>query len=234
MKERLNKWIEKHDLRTKYKKYLVIAYVVLIMAPIMLAIGIRDRGVDNLLVKMVATVLLLLLFVVFFVYDYRKKLAQDWGLVTMKVEKDHLNELEESLSRSSEVKLVISDSFDGFCNALEGAKLGADCKIDILMINPFCEYAKFVDGDVSACADRLEAFAAGSNAEVNIKYYSYPPIDSFALVDNKTVYIYPMTQQLSDGRRMVKSYNGNKKGTKMYLDIFNRYWTRPVKEDDAQ
>ena len=76
MKERLNKWIEKHDLRTKYKKYLVIAYIVLVMAPIMLAIGIRDRGVDNLLVKMVATVLLLLLFVVFFVYDYRKKLAQ--------------------------------------------------------------------------------------------------------------------------------------------------------------
>ena len=83
MKERLNKWIEKHDLRTKYKKYLVIAYIVLVMAPIMLAIGIRDRGVDNLLVKMVATVLLLLLFVVFFVFDYRKKLAQDWGVISV-------------------------------------------------------------------------------------------------------------------------------------------------------
>ena len=234
MKDRFNKWAEKHDLKTKYKKYIVIAYVVLVMVPVMLLIGVTDRGVDDLLAKTIANVLLLLLFVMFFVFDYRKKLAQDWGLVTMKVESEYLKELSDSLSSASEVKLVVSDSFDGFCGVLEAAQLGEGCKMDILMLNPFCEYAKYVDGDVSACADRLEAFAAKSKAEVNIKYYSHPPIDSFALLDSKLVYIYPMTQKLNDGRRMVKSYIGNKKGTRLYIDIFNRYWTRPVKEDDAQ
>ena len=234
MKERFNRWAEKHDLKTKYKKYIVIAYVVIVMVPVMLSIGLADRGTDDLLAKMIANVLLLLLFVTFFVFDYRKKLAQDWGLVTMKVESEYLKELSESLSVANEVKLVVSDSFDGFCNVLESAQLGEGCKVDILMINPFCEYAGYVDGDVSVCADRLEAFAAKSKAEVNIKYYSHPPIDSFALIDSRLVYIYPMTQRLKDGRRMVKSYIGNKKGTRLYVDIFNRYWTRPVKEDDAQ
>jgi len=234
VKERFNKWAEKHDLKTKYKKYAVIAYVVLIMVPAMLVIGFADRGVDDLVAKTIANILLLLLFVMFFVFDYRKKLAQDWGLVTMKVESEYLKELSESLAVASEVKLVISDDYDGFCNVLESAQIGDDCKIDVLMLNPFCEYASYTDGDVAAGADRLEAFAAKSKAEVNIKYYSHPPIDSFALIDSKLVYIYPMTQKLNDGRRMVKSYIGNKKGTRLYIDIFNRYWTRPVKEDDAQ
>lgn len=234
MKDKLIKWIEKKNIRLNYKKYLIVAYVVLVMVPIMLYLGFKDMGVDNVVVKSVANILLLVLFVVFFVFDFRKKTAEDWGLVTMQVDDDCLKTLKSDIGSARSIRMVLTENCAEICDMIENTEYREKCRYDILMLNPYCDYAKFMDEDLVFYSEKLETIAAQGKCDINIKYYSCPPIDNFVLLNENAVYIYPMTQRLNDGRRMCKSFMGNKKGCKMYADIFERLWREPVYNGGAK
>lgn len=234
MRDKLNKWIENKNIRLNYKKYLIVAYVVFVMVPVMLYLGLRDMGVDDVVVKSIANILLLVLFVVFFIFDFRKKTAEDWGLVTLQVNDDCLKTLKNDIPSANSVKMLLTENCAEICDIIENTDYRGKCRYDILMLNPYCDYAKFIDEDIALYSEKLEAIAAQGKCDINIKYYSFPPIDNFVILNNNTVYIYPMTQKLNDGRRMCKSFRGNKKGCKMYLDIFDRLWKEPVYNGGAK
>lgn len=228
MKEKFNAWLENKNIKLNYKKYLIVAYVLFVMVPIMLWLGLKDMGVNDVVVKSVASILLLVLFVVFFIFDFRKKTAEDWGLVTLQVEKDCLKPLKKDLASAQHVKMVLTENFDEMCNMIENTDCRTDCSYDILMLNPYCEYAKYMNEDIVAYSEKLENIASCGNCKINIKYYSLPPVDNFVLINDNIVYIYPMTQKLNDGRRMCKSFRGKKNGCRMYIDIFDRLWKNPI------
>lgn len=228
MKEKLNAWLENKNIKLNYKKYLIVAYVLLVMVPVMLWLGLKDMGVDDVVVKSIANILLLVLFVVFFIFDFRKKTAENWGLVTLQVEKNCFKTLKNDLTSAQCVKMVLTENFAEMCDIIENVGCRANCKFDILMLNPYCEYAKYIDEDIAAYSEKLENIASCGDCGINIKYYSFPPVDNFVLINDNIVYIYPMTQKLNDGRRMCKSFRGKKKGCRMYIDIFDRLWNNPI------
>ena len=80
--KKLRKWLE--DRNINYKKYLILFYIIFIMAPVLIVLSLNDTG-ENVFARTMASVLLLVIFVVFFIYDNRKKLADDWGLRSVEV-----------------------------------------------------------------------------------------------------------------------------------------------------
>lgn len=234
MKEKINAWLENKNIKLNYKKYLIVAYILFVMVPVMLWLGLKDMGIDDVVVKSIANILLLVLFIVFFIFDFRKKTAQDWGLVTLQVEKSCVKVLKNDLTSAYHVKMVLTENFDEMCDMIENVGCKENCLWDILMLNPYCEYAKYVNEDIAAYSERLENIASRGNCKINIKYYSLPPVDNFVLINDNVVYIYPMTQKLNDGRRMCKSFRGKKKGCRMYIDIFDRLWKNPIYNGGAK
>ena len=65
--KKLRKWLE--DRNINYKKYLILFYIIFIMAPVLIVLSLNDTG-ENVFARTMASVLLLVFFVVFFIYDY--------------------------------------------------------------------------------------------------------------------------------------------------------------------
>ena len=228
MKKKLTKRIKALDIKTNYKKYITVIYVLLVMVPIMIGLSLSVGRTDDVVAKSIANILLLVLFVVFFIYDFRKKVAEDWGLVTLKVSERCYDEAVEDMKKAHSIKMVMSSDLAGMYKLIEETPCDSTCTYEVLMMNPYSEFAKFCKEDVALWAEKLETLAAHSSKNISIKHYSMPPVDNFILVDDNVVYIYPITQKLNDGRRMCKSFRGKKKGTKIYVDIFSRLWKNPI------
>ncbi len=228
MKDKIKKFITKLDIENNYKKYIIVAYIVFIMVPAIIGIGIVSDANDDMALRSLANILLLVLFVVFFIYDSRKQLAEDWGLVTMQVDEDCFSFVTKDLDNATHVRMLLTENLEQAYNTVANASHKDSCKYEILMINPYSEYAGFMDEDIAKYAEMFETLAANSKNVIDIKYYSFAPVDNFMIINDMAVYIFPMTQKLADGRRLCKSYRGKKKGCRMYINTFNRLWKNPV------
>ncbi len=214
--KKLRKWF--NDRNINYKKYLIVIYVLCIMAPVMIILSLNDRNSD-VFSKTLASVLLLVFFVVFFIYDYRKKLAGDWGMIEVNVSAAPYADIAKEMKGAKNVKLMISDDLPEIEKMLSDIK-PEDCRI--LLFDPESGYADNLrdKDEYASCVGRIEA------SHSSVKYYSTQPLDNLIIM-NETVVIIPRSQKLNDGRRLVRRYTGRKKGYVYYNDIFEHTWDNP-------
>lgn len=226
--KKLRKWLE--DRNINYKKYLILFYIIFIMAPVLIVLSLNDTG-ENVFARTMASVLLLVFFVVFFIYDYRKKLADDWGLRSVEVEENPYKYASKALVGAKNVKVSASFDLEEIYELISGNMPKSGCHFEILLLNPYCDYAKLCDETEKYAehADKFEALASQSQNEIDIKYYSLMPVNNLFII-NENVYVYPMTHKLSDGRRIFRYYRGKKAAYKNYCGYFKRTWENPLYE----
>lgn len=217
--------------KINYKKYIVIFYIVFIMAPALIILSLHDTG-ENLFAKALASIVLLVFFVAFFIYDYRKKLADDWGLSSISVGTDCYNDMAEAIKCSTNIKMTATFDVDDIYNVIVANMPDNGCRYDILLLNPYSEYVQLC-GDTEKYAEyaaMFEQLATSSKNEINIKYYSLMPIDNIFIIDD-SVFAYSMTQRLADGRRICKHYDGKKTAYRNYISTFKKIWENPIYDD---
>ncbi len=224
---KLIKWFENKNIN--YKKWLVIVYVVFIMVPVLLANSVGSDN-ENVFVKTLASVLLLAFFVMFFIYDFRKKVADDWGVFSISVGKSDYKMLAEDLQSAKTVKAMISYDMEELYNVFSENVPNGKCEYQFLLLNPYSEYGQMDYEPIKnneQYTEKFEEFASTSGKTVDIKYFSLIPFDNVILVDDK-VFVYPISQQLNDGRRICRIYKGKKRAYEHYSIAFQKTWVRPV------
>lgn len=218
--------LKKHNIN--YKKYAVIFYIIFIMAPVLIALSVHDTG-ENVFAKTLASILLLVFFVAFFIYDYRKKLADDWGLHSITVQKGGYADMAEAIRSSTSIKMAVSFDAQEIYKVIAENMPKNGCHCDILLLNPYSEYVRLCGqtDEYAANAALFEQLATDSENEIDIKYYSLIPTDNFFITD-EDVFVYSITQRLSDGRAMCKYYRGRKKAYSDYTLTFKKIWENPI------
>ncbi len=227
--KKILKYFDDHNIN--YRKLLVILYVLLVMIPVLVSLGVNNSG-KGVVPKTIASILLLVFFIAFFIYDYKKKIAEDWGIKSLSATVNGYNKAREVIKESKNIKLLISYDIEDVYDIVAECCNNTDCKYDILIFNPYCKYAELIGygDDYAASVEKFENLARSATTEINIKYYSKVPLDNMFIADDN-VFIFPHTQRLSDGRRFVRYCKGNKKGSAYYNDVFANAWEHPVYEE---
>ena len=224
--KKILRWLA--DRNINYKKYIIIFYTVFVVAPVLIIVSLHDTG-ENVFARTVASIVLLVFFVAFFIYDYRKKLADDWGVKSVTVQADGYKDICESIKTAQTVKAAVSFDIAEIYDIIEENMPKNGCRIEILLLNPYSEYAHLCGNSeyYAEYAAMFEKLASETANAIDIKYYSLMPTDNFFITDND-VFIYPMTQKLSDGRRLCKHYRGLKKAYEYYAGSFRKIWENPI------
>lgn len=229
MKKGFLQWLDDHNIN--YRKCLIIIYVVFVMIPVLIYMSSKEVGTE-ILTKTVASILLLVFFIAFFIYDQKKKVSEDWGIRGMSATFDGYSGLSDIFKYSKNIKILASRDLDKIYSLIENNQLNINCRYDLLLFNPYCKYAEVLGyGDEYASqVEEIEDFVRDFKSEINIKYYSRMPLDNIIIADDN-VYVFPQTQRLSDGRYFVRRFKGNKKGVVYYNGIFTNAWEHPVYEE---
>lgn len=222
---RLIKWFALNDIN--YKKYLIIFYVICIMLPVLIIISTNEYG-ESSIVKTLACAVLLVFFVVFFIYDYRKKVAADWGLLEVKTEKDWIYAVKKEAENAKEAKIMTSGEGEKVTELID--MLPETCNIKLLLLDPESHYAEIIgNGEYRAFTEAVEGYMKTGKKAIEIKYYDLCPLDLTVILDDDVFQI-PTTQKLADGRGIIRHYAGKKRGTAQFNDIFERVWDKPSYE----
>ncbi len=226
--KKLNKWFE--DRNINYKKYIILFYVIFVMAPVIVVLSYNNNGQD-IFARTLASVMVLVFFVLFFIYDFRKKVAADLGLRDMTVTVDPYAAPNAELKLSKTAKIIATYDLDAVFRLVE-TNIREDITFDILLLNPYSEFAELSvkKEEYFNYADKFEKLARMRYANINLKFYSLMPCDNLIILD-EDIYDIPMTHKLKNGnKQFVTHYRGRKTAYAKYRAFFNTVWEHPVYE----
>ena len=235
--KKLNKWFAERNI--EYKKYLVIFYVLLIMIPSLIIVSVLSPK-DDMMVRSIAISLLLILFVAFFVYSGKRRIAKLWGVYACGVQKNVDKTIVEFTDKAKNICIITAAELEQTERILENA-VGTELEsMRLMLLDPaaetVCELEKWCgmeSGEYRRRVERLCAFEEPLAGKLQIRFYQGIPMDTVCLADAFTA-VLPLTQRLQNGQSVSTLYSGKRMGYQHYWTYFNTLWAQYGEEDGEE